>query len=184
MTVVAKETYTLEARIVKTTTEVVLGARSSELSVAPGEYKYFKIDVPQPQIDQYLQVDIADVHSGGLMAAIRYARKPAPDFSLNRVVPSCYEGVEDPVVVDWDRRTPGYSGSILGDPQQAYVDSAYVKTHGTIRYSHCALDAGTYYVMIYGLDDFHYLKTELANGQQTYFKLHPRLINYGVTYVF
>jgi hypothetical protein len=181
MTVVAKETYTLEARIVKTTTEVVLGARSSELSVAPGEYKYFKIDVPQPQIDQYLQVDIADVHSGGLMAAIRYARKPAPDFSLNRVVPSCYEGVEDPVVVDWDRRTPGYSGSILGDPQQAYVDSAYVKTHGTIRYSHCALDAGTYYVMIYGLDDFHYLKTELANGQQTYFKLHPRLINYGVT---
>jgi hypothetical protein len=91
--------------------------------------------------------------------------------------------VEDPVVVDWDRRTSGYSGTILGDPQQAYLDSTKVKISGTVRYSHCALDAGTYYVMVYGLDDFHYLKTELANGQQTSFKLHPRLINYGVQVV-
>jgi hypothetical protein len=66
MTVTAQESYVLEARIVATTTEIVLGSRTDTLTVAPGEYKYFKFTVPQPQKDQYLQVDIADVHSGGL----------------------------------------------------------------------------------------------------------------------
>eukprot|EP00013_Stygamoeba_regulata_P025124 CAMPEP_0177646100 /NCGR_PEP_ID=MMETSP0447-20121125/9594_1 /TAXON_ID=0 /ORGANISM="Stygamoeba regulata, Strain BSH-02190019" /LENGTH=3768 /DNA_ID=CAMNT_0019148611 /DNA_START=119 /DNA_END=11425 /DNA_ORIENTATION=+ len=183
MTVVSQEQYTLTAAVVtQQTQEIVLGSRTQELSVPFGTIMFFKFDVPEPQKDQYLQVNIADVHFGGLVAAIRYEGKPAPYFhALDASKTHCMEGIEDPVAVDWDRRTPGYSGSILGDPQQAYLDSTHVKTSATVRYSHCQLDAGTYYVSIYALPEVHYQKTDLKDGHHVSFKLEPVLINYGVT---
>ena len=179
LTVVAEEYYNLTVQVRTNVTPLPLGARTAELTIPKGTYAWHKITLTPANIankDSYLQVDIADVHFGGLAAAIRYNKLAAPMYNMPSLINNCYEGVEDPVFVDWDSKTPGYSGSIPNDPMQAWLVGTTLKTHHTIRYSHCQLDAGDYYLMIFAPDDYHFRRTAIRDVR---YKLEANVKNYG-----
>jgi len=221
LSVISTEWYYLLAEVVTDVSSIALNQQTALQTLPRGQYRYYKVALTEADIpkDAYLQVDIDEVNYGGVRGAIRFTGKPGFYYDSQgprrATQPNCFEGVEDPVNVDWHEATSGSSGSnVLGNPKQAWLDIgsapfyARVSTNvvdriysaNVIRYSHCQLDPGTYYVQIYAhygsviqhgpLDlesglDYWGQTTPIDFPDKTYlpvqFKLTPRIIRYGVS---